>query len=552
MIEMSLSMITVNAFRRLYALLPAVLLLLLLAAALHALSSREFHRQMTQHALTELQQIVSNTRWRWLAGNDTPHGAMHDLQDLQYDADELAFTTGTGPYFALNLHRGNIAARYSELLMELDSSEATRMQLYFYASDSLTEIYGSEKVPVAAGRQTLRLSLDQLRWRAIPSGAPAQWGGVTRAVSLLRVDPADRAGIHMRIQRIELSARAPLQQHGKAITLENLSQAQVAETGGVPWPNHLQQLVAGNTAGELLLVNENSWLWQQTARARYAEIKRVAPDAIVFPGNASLLRNVNWQDFSAKTGGDALSGLRNPVYALSLGVSVFLLILMKLMHKRRPLRGSIVITELTGVLLLLACMWWIACYDQLWMLLLALPAFAITCVHLLRQQDGDTREILGLHLPSVQMWRETFLMSVIIVCLWSASFLFGAKTSPISWQALWGGFLLYPFWGLVQQFFMGPMLAATLARLMHEQQRHYPLCAILTACVFALLHYPNQQLMLMTLFTGSIWSWLYLRHRSIIPLAISHGILGTLYFQLSPDFLRPDGNVGPQYFDWLY
>ena len=499
----------------------------------------------------------------------------HDIGDVQESDGTLAMVaTGNDPFFLLNQRGGIISSRYNDMEMDVEVSASTRMQLFFFAvppasaeeksgSSPVLEgrwiarlardasiLYQSDVFPVAAGRQTLRLALDQLRWSAVQpaseSEATTQWGGPNHGVVLLRLDPADRAGIQIRIHRLALMAREIPAALGDLHKSANTRAAVDTQH----FVAQLDQLAASNVAGDLMVLHDSGWQWQQAVRGRFRAIKRLAPDAIVFPDTEPLsVQDLQNAENTSVTW--PLQAWRNTVYGLAVAVSVFLLVSIWATRHRRPLKGGIVMMEVVALLALLFCIWWIACHDQLYMLILALPAFAITCVHLLRQQSGSTREILGLHVPSAQMWRETALLSVVIVCLCSVSFLFGAKVSPVSKQALWAGFLLYPLWGLLQQFFMGPMLAATLARIVHDRPEYYAEWAIFTAAIFALLHYPNQQLMLVTLFTGSAWSWLYLRHRSIIPLAISHGILGTLYFQLSPDFLRPDGNVGLQYFDWL-
>ncbi len=80
---------------------------------------------------------------------------------------------------------------------------------------------------------------------------------------------------------------------------------------------------------------------------------------------------------------------------------------------------------------------------------------------------------------------------------------------------------LYVVWGLVQQFVFEVYL---LGRLMYILP---PRAAIvLTALTFSAVHYPRFVVMAAVLVAALVWASLYRRYRVLLPLAVSHAILG--------------------------
>ncbi len=54
-----------------------------------------------------------------------------------------------------------------------------------------------------------------------------------------------------------------------------------------------------------------------------------------------------------------------------------------------------------------------------------------------------------------------------------------------------------------------------------------PLAVALTAVAFAAVHFPRWPVMGVTLVAGTAWALIYYRWRSLVPLAVSHALLGT-------------------------
>ena len=101
--------------------------------------------------------------------------------------------------------------------------------------------------------------------------------------------------------------------------------------------------------------------------------------------------------------------------------------------------------------------------------------------------------------------------------------------------SFWLILVLYPVWGLLQQFLLNSLLAANLRMLL-------PAGAVVpvAAALFSVAHAPDLTLMSLTFFAGCLWIFIFLRHPNLWPLGIWHGLLGALayYAVLGRDPLR--------------
>lgn len=128
-------------------------------------------------------------------------------------------------------------------------------------------------------------------------------------------------------------------------------------------------------------------------------------------------------------------------------------------------------------------------------------------------------------------FRKTFLELLPIALLFIGSFILVGNylgTNILSWHII-PILLLYPIWGVIQQFLVVGLIAKNLDTL---PATHVPRLAIIffTALLFGLIHYPWQLLMLATFLLAVVYTILYLRHRNLIVLGIFHGWLGAFFF----------------------
>jgi len=95
----------------------------------------------------------------------------------------------------------------------------------------------------------------------------------------------------------------------------------------------------------------------------------------------------------------------------------------------------------------------------------------------------------------------------------------------LNWHLLLAAALYLP-WALLQQYIFQFYWFGRWLRLVPV-----PLAIGLTALAFAAVHFPRWPVMLVTLVAGTFWSFCYFRWRALLPLAVSHALLGaTLHY----------------------
>jgi len=99
--------------------------------------------------------------------------------------------------------------------------------------------------------------------------------------------------------------------------------------------------------------------------------------------------------------------------------------------------------------------------------------------------------------------------------------------------------LLYPFWGLVQQFIITGLIAQNLQNIefVHLKKNHI---IIITSLLFGLAHAPNFFLMLFSFMMELVFLIVYNKFNNIWALGIVHGWAGTflLYFAMGRDLWK--------------
>lgn len=88
--------------------------------------------------------------------------------------------------------------------------------------------------------------------------------------------------------------------------------------------------------------------------------------------------------------------------------------------------------------------------------------------------------------------------------------------------------LLYPAWGLVQQFLVQALLVSNLAKGPLRNHQRWLIAA--GGVLFSLVHVGNTPLMIATALVGAVFVFLYLRFRNLWPLGLFHGWLATLFY----------------------
>ena len=92
----------------------------------------------------------------------------------------------------------------------------------------------------------------------------------------------------------------------------------------------------------------------------------------------------------------------------------------------------------------------------------------------------------------------------------------------------WMTLLLYPWYGIAQQFALQALVARNLRPLISG--RVLRMCA--TACIFSAAHFPNPWLMVLTVPLGLALTWISERSPNLWAVGILHGVLGALVYYL--------------------
>ncbi len=91
---------------------------------------------------------------------------------------------------------------------------------------------------------------------------------------------------------------------------------------------------------------------------------------------------------------------------------------------------------------------------------------------------------------------------------------------------------LYFLWALIQQFFLGYVLAE---RIFYDKTKNRLLSALLAAAVFSVLHAPSATLILATFIAGGLWAYAFLVFKRLLPLALSHAVLALMFYHIVSD-----------------
>jgi uncharacterized protein len=105
---------------------------------------------------------------------------------------------------------------------------------------------------------------------------------------------------------------------------------------------------------------------------------------------------------------------------------------------------------------------------------------------------------------------------------------FFQNTINLSWHIV-PILILYPIWGIVQQFLVIALVAGNLDD-MEASKMKKTVTIVATAILFGLIHYPYYWLMIGTFALALLYGYIYLKERNVFVLGLFHGWLGGLFF----------------------
>lgn len=125
--------------------------------------------------------------------------------------------------------------------------------------------------------------------------------------------------------------------------------------------------------------------------------------------------------------------------------------------------------------------------------------------------------------PAFQASTAVFmpLMLLMVAIAWSRGALVVSSSLLIM-------LLLYPAWGLVQQFLVQALLVTNLAK--GPLRNHRVVLVAVGGALFSVVHLGNAILVFATAVVGAAFVLLYLKFRNLWPLGLFHGWLATLFY----------------------
>lgn len=125
-------------------------------------------------------------------------------------------------------------------------------------------------------------------------------------------------------------------------------------------------------------------------------------------------------------------------------------------------------------------------------------------------------------------WRATLAFTAAALVVLAVLAFFTARSAGVpvverfgNWHMLVAAALYFP-WALLQQYIFQFYWFGRWLTLVPMT-----IAVALTALAFAAVHFPRWPVMAVTLVAGAAWALIYYRWRSLVPLAVSHALLGT-------------------------
>ena len=143
----------------------------------------------------------------------------------------------------------------------------------------------------------------------------------------------------------------------------------------------------------------------------------------------------------------------------------------------------------------------------------------------------QNKKVLAYWGFSSKYFMQCFRLTFLILALPAMAFIvFGIfKGYEVNFLNLFLILLLYPIWGIIQQFLMMGLLAGNLTD-MRNVKIPKAFIILITSTVFSVVHYPSTMLIAGTFMLALLYTFIFLKWRNIYPLGLFHGWLGGLFY----------------------
>ena len=191
-------------------------------------------------------------------------------------------------------------------------------------------------------------------------------------------------------------------------------------------------------------------------------------------------------------------------------------------NKRR--RFEIIAAVLTGISKIV----FVDVLDRKLYFIVSAILFWLIYVLIRQNQDKDLLKYWGFDWNTAPaLFKKLLPAAIILVAIF---YLIGyfRGVAILSWHIL-PILLLYPIWGVIQQFLVVGLVAGNLQDM---AGRPFPeiFIVILTALLFGIVHYPSWFLIVGTFLLAIVYTIIYLRKRQLWVLGFYHGLLGCFFY----------------------
>lgn len=194
------------------------------------------------------------------------------------------------------------------------------------------------------------------------------------------------------------------------------------------------------------------------------------------------------------------------------------------------------VLSIWGILCCIVLFLWVVNYSDIWLTHRWTHWYTWVLLVLCAAIIFSTRETLYsiFRTQSHKGWIVVMLPTAILFIILS---IYGA----INYQVFLLSLPVYLLWALFQQVILCAVASKTLYQCVPKNSLSV---ALIVGLLFAVLHTPNNTLMLATWISGTYWCWAWLKYKSLLPNVLSHAFLALAFYQTVPDFYLHSARIG--------